>query len=97
MRSLVQEEKEKGSLSSVSAKAWKKARSRYPERPTIVLSRNATNAGYERGVWMEGQERFVKEVVGKGLHRWEQDWEGSCVGAGERRCRDALLELVRID
>lgn len=97
MRSLIQESKEAHSLSSVSAKAWKKARSRYPERPTIVFSRNATQAGYERGEWMDAQEGFVRNVVGRGVERWERDWEGSCMGAGERRCRDALLELVRID
>lgn len=45
-----------------------------------------------------GQAAFVQDVIGEGLMRWEKDWAGECEeGKGEKRCRQALWELVRKD
>ncbi|KAL8293610.1 hypothetical protein RQP46_000311 [Phenoliferia psychrophenolica] len=49
MRSYVQEKAEANNPSSKSARAWTNARSRYPERPSIVLSRNETRGSYGYG------------------------------------------------
>ena len=99
MRSFVQEESEAHNPSGKSAKAWTNARTRYPERPTIVLSRKVTKGNYEYGQdeWVEGQASFVRDTVGRGLEEWDKEWEGTCGAVAGDACRESLLRLVRMD
>ncbi|GAA5914603.1 hypothetical protein JCM5296_001104 [Sporobolomyces johnsonii] len=80
-------------VDSDGAKAWEKRRGRYPTRPTVVLG-GAGEAG-------EGK-KFVDEVVGEGLRRWDTEWEGGSEGCNggegwEKVCREAVKELLALD
>ncbi|KAK4705516.1 hypothetical protein P7C70_g681, partial [Phenoliferia sp. Uapishka_3] len=99
MRSYLQEEAETHKPGGKSARAWENARSRYPERPTIVLSPEKTkgNYGYTSAEWSDGQETFVDNVVGRGLEKWETGWSGECGTESGDLCRESLLKLVRLD
>lgn len=95
-RSWVQEryEADMGKKSD-GAKAWELRRGRYPTRPTWVLG--AGGGGNKA----EGQ-RFVDEVVGESLRKWDKDWKGGRDGCNggegwERVCRDAVKELLHLD
>lgn len=99
MRSFVQEQAEAHNPGGKSAKAWANARTRYPERPTVVLSpaESKGNYGYAQAEWLGGQEAFVKDTVGRGLDKWDEDWDGKCAPDAGNTCRESLLKLVRMD
>lgn len=86
-------ERERGRESD-GAKAWERRRGRYPNRPTVVL-----------GLGKEGDDRgatFVDEIVGEGLRKWDQKWDGgnkgcSAGGEEEQACRNYLRELLSLD
>ncbi|GAA5946878.1 hypothetical protein JCM3765_002055 [Sporobolomyces pararoseus] len=95
-RSWVQErfEQDKGKKSD-GAKAWDLRRGRYPTRPTYVLG---SGGGGKKD---EGQ-KFVDEVVGESLRKWDKDWKGGRDGCNggegwERVCRDAVKDLLHLD
>ncbi|GAA5877722.1 hypothetical protein JCM16303_000216 [Sporobolomyces ruberrimus] len=95
-RSWVQEryEADRGKKSD-GAKAWEVRRGRYPTRPTWVLG---AGGGGKKD---EGQ-KFVDEVVGESLRKWDRDWKGGKDGCNggegwERVCRDAVKELLHLD
>ncbi|GAA5939695.1 uncharacterized protein JCM15063_005262 [Sporobolomyces koalae] len=95
-RAWVQEryEADRGKKSD-GAKAWDTRRGRYPTRPTWVLG--AGGGGKE----VEGQ-RFVDEIVGENLRKWDKKWKGGKDGCNggegwERTCRDAIKELLHLD
>ncbi|KAM0754952.1 hypothetical protein T439DRAFT_377353 [Meredithblackwellia eburnea MCA 4105] len=100
MRSYLQEEGEKHKPSSKSSIWWERMRTRYPERPTIVLSPVETKGhyGYSEDEWVRGQQDFVEDVVGKGLVEWETTWSGKCGEGGKADiCRESLLRLIKLD
>ncbi|GAA6014537.1 hypothetical protein JCM11491_004530 [Sporobolomyces phaffii] len=95
-RSWVQEryEADRGKKSD-GAKAWDVRRGRYPTRPTWVL-------GAGGGGKKEEGQKFVDEVVGESLRKWDKDWKGGRDGCNggegwERVCRDAVKELLHLD
>lgn len=49
---------------------------------------------YDLDTWKEATNRFVQDVVGRGLVRWDKDWDGDLFG---RDTKEALLELVHED
>ncbi|BGP54230.1 hypothetical protein JCM8202v2_001807 [Rhodotorula sphaerocarpa] len=78
---------------SDAAKAWDRRRGRYPTRPTIVLGEGREG---------DGGKRFVDEIVGDGLQEWDHKWKGGKIGCGqggevERRCREAIKDLLHLD
>ena len=83
----------KGPDGTSSARAWNQARSRYPNRPTIILRGNGKGHGYADDKWAAAQQGWINEVVGKGLLREVTEWDGTCPKAGGE-CRAAVLELV---
>lgn len=99
-RAWVQErfESDKGKKSD-GAKAWDLRRGRYPTRPTYVLG--SRYGGGKKDKEDEGQ-KFVDEVVGESLRKWDKDWKGGRDGCNggegwERVCRDAVKDLLHLD
>lgn len=81
---------------SDGAKAWDLRRGRYPTRPTWVLGNGGGGKKEEEG------QKFVDEVVGESLRKWDKDWKGGRDGCNggegwERVCRDAVKELLHLD
>lgn len=83
----------KGEDGTSSARAWNQAKSRYPNRPTIILRGSGKGHGYADDKWSAAQQGWIDEVVGKGLLREVKNWDGTCPKEGGE-CRAAVLELV---
>ncbi len=83
----------KGEDGTSSARAWNQAKSRYPNRPTIILRGSGKSHGYADLKWTAAQQGWIDEVIGKGLLREVKDWDGTCPKQGGE-CRAAVLELV---
>ncbi|GAA5905722.1 uncharacterized protein JCM6883_005425 [Sporobolomyces salmoneus] len=85
---------------SDGAKAWDLRRGRYPTRPTYVLG--GTGTGGKKGESKGEGQKFVDEVVGESLRKWDKEWKGGKEGCNggegwERVCRDAIKDLLHLD
>lgn len=87
-RSKIQEAGQR-SPSSLSARVWNGIKNKYPQSvPTILLSSNQSDSQQE-----------VIGIIGKGLIRWEKEWNdvNGCNGLGRKLCENSLQELVLLD
>ncbi|GAA6063747.1 hypothetical protein JCM10212_005705 [Sporobolomyces blumeae] len=79
---------------SFGARAWNVRRGKYPTRPTYVLGTGGRDDA-------EGQ-KFIDEIVGEGLRKWDKKWKGGRDGCNggegwEKVCREAIKDLLVLD